>query len=52
MVLFEIAIMTGETPSARWLMIFPLIGVQFVFNVGAAMVAARLATNFDVIQIL
>ena len=52
-VLFVIALLTGESPSIRWLLIAPLLVVQFVFNLGASLIAARLTTHFvDVIQIL
>jgi teichoic acid transport system permease protein len=52
-VLFVIALLTGETPSPRWLVLVPLLAVQFVFNLGASFIAARLTTHFvDVIQIL
>ncbi len=53
LVLFAIAFITGEPPSFRWLLLFPMLLVQFIFNVGASLVAARLTTHFvDVIQIL
>ncbi len=52
-VLFAIAIITGEPPSFRWLLLFPMLGVQFLFNLGASFIAARMTTHFvDVIQIL
>ncbi|MEZ5246156.1 MAG: ABC transporter permease [Acidimicrobiales bacterium] len=53
LVLFGIALLTGESPSWRWFALIPLLVVQFVFNLGASMVAARLTTHFvDFIQIL
>ncbi len=52
-VMFAIALISGESPHVRWVFIVPLITVQLVFNVGAAMIAARAATHFvDTIQIL
>ena len=52
-VLYAIAIITGEPPSARWALLPLVVLVQLVFNLGAAMIAARTTTHFhDVIQIL
>lgn len=47
------AVVTGETPSPRWLLLVPTMAVLAVFNMGAAMYAAR-ATSIvrDVQQIL
>ncbi len=52
-VLYAVALLTGETPTWRWLMLPGVVAMMFVFNVGAAMVAARLTTHFkDTTQIL
>lgn len=52
-VLVVIALLTGESLTFRWLLLVPLLMVQFVFNLGASMIAARLTTHFvDIIQIL
>ena len=52
-VLFVVALLTGESPRWSWLLIAPLVVVQSVFNLGAAFVAARLASYFrDLLQIL
>jgi teichoic acid transport system permease protein len=52
-VLLFIALLTGEAPTFRWFLLIPLLVVQFVFNLGAALIAARLTTHFvDVLQIL
>lgn len=52
-VLFGVALATGEMPSWRWLVLAPVIALQFVFNLGAAMISARLTTHFvDITQIL
>jgi teichoic acid transport system permease protein len=52
-VLYAIALITGETITWRWLMLPGLIGMMFVFNLGAAMIAARMTTHFqDTTQIL
>jgi teichoic acid transport system permease protein len=48
-----VAVTSGETPSPRWLLLIPTMAVLAVFNLGAAMYAAR-ATSVvrDVQQIL
>jgi teichoic acid transport system permease protein len=52
-VLYAIAILTGETPTWRWLLLPAVIALVFVFNLGASMIAARLTTHFqDTTQIL
>lgn len=52
-VIFVVAILTGEPFHPRWFLIFPLFVVQVGFTLGAAMMAARLAHHFvDTIQIL
>lgn len=52
-VLYLVALLAGETPSIRWLSMIPFVALQFVFCLGAAMIAARMATHFiDTIQIL
>lgn len=51
--MFVILIIGGEFPRLTWLL-FPLVvAVQFVFNLGSAMVAARMTTHFrDTTQVL
>lgn len=52
-VLFVVALLTGESPRWSWIMLVPLLAVQFLFNLGASLVAARLTTHFaDLQQIL
>lgn len=52
-VLYAVAILSGETPHVRWLAMIPIIALQFLFSLGLALIAARLATHFvDTIQIL
>lgn len=52
-VLFGIALLTAEPITTRWLILPVVLAGQFVFNVGAAMIAARMTTHFqDVLQIL
>ena len=52
-VMFAFAILTGESPNLRWLLIFFVIAAQFVFNAGLAMIAARATAHFpDTTQIL
>lgn len=48
-----VAVITGEPLDIRWLWVVPLLAVQFVFSLGAALVAARMTTHFiDTLQIL
>lgn len=48
-----LALVTGQSPLWSWLALPVIIGVQFTFNLGAAMVAARMTTQFrDTTQIL
>lgn len=49
-VLFVIALLTGESFALRWFLLPLVVGVQFMFNLGAAMVAARLTTHFRDMQ--
>ena len=53
LVIGVVAVVTGETPSPRWLLLIPVMGVLAVFNLGTALFAAR-ATSVvrDVQQIL
>jgi teichoic acid transport system permease protein len=43
-VIYVVAVVSGETPALRWLVLPLFLAVQLVFNFGAAMLAAR-ATN-------
>ena len=52
-VVFAVALLTGQSPRASWLLLPAVLAVQFVFNMGASMVAARATTHFlDTTQIL
>ncbi len=52
-VMLVVALATGESMTVRWLAVLPLFGLQLVFNLGAAFVAARLTHHVrDVTQIL
>lgn len=52
-VMYGVALITGEAITWRWLMMPGVLGMMFVFNLGAAMLAARLTTHFrDTTQIL
>ena len=53
LVIGVVAVATGETPSPRWLLLIPVMGVLAIFSLGAALFAAR-ATSVvrDVQQIL
>jgi len=51
--MFGIVLVTGEEPAATWLLIIPVIALQFLFNLGIAMFVARLTHHFrDVTQVL
>lgn len=45
-VIFLVAIATGESVGPSWLIVFPLILVQLIFNAGLAMGASRLTARF------
>lgn len=49
-VIYVVALTTGEDPHLRWLLLPVLIGLQFVFNLGTALIAARATTHFQDIQ--
>ena len=53
LVIGVVAVVTGETPSPRWLLLIPVMGLLAIFNLGAALYAAR-ATSVvrDVQQML
>lgn len=51
--MFVVVLLTGEEPAWTWLLIFPMIALQFLFNAGASLFFARLANHFrDVVQVL
>ena len=53
LVMYAVALLSGEQPALRWLAIVPIVGLQAMFTMGAAFVAARMAVHFiDTIQIL
>lgn len=53
LVVYAVAVTTGETPSIRWLLFPAVLLVQFFFNLGIAMAAARATVHFrDIEQIL
>ncbi|MEX0825677.1 MAG: hypothetical protein WD184_02810 [Acidimicrobiia bacterium] len=45
-VMLAVALLTGETLSLRWLLILPIFGLQTLFVVGAAFIAARITFYF------
>ena len=52
-IIYLVAILTGEPFRWQWALLIPLLACQFVFNLGAAMMAARATTHFrDTTQIL
>jgi teichoic acid transport system permease protein len=52
-IIYVMALLTAEPFRWQWVLLLPLLGAQFVFNLGAAMVAARATTHFrDITQIL
>lgn len=46
LVLIFFAVVTGEKPHVAWLLLVAVILIQAVFNLGLAMVAARLTVHF------
>jgi teichoic acid transport system permease protein len=46
-VLFVIILIRGEPPTWYWLLIFPVLALQSVFNVGAGLLLARWGAGFD-----
>lgn len=52
-VMLIIALATGEQIAASWLLLVPVLALQFLFNLGAAFIMARLTDHFlDVQQFL
>ncbi|MFJ5550338.1 ABC transporter permease [Streptomyces sp. NPDC093225] len=52
-VVFAVAIAFGNYPSASWLLVVPVLFLQFVFNTGLAMVMARMgAKTPDLAQLM
>ncbi|WP_433856548.1 ABC transporter permease [Streptomyces kronopolitis] len=52
-VLSVILLFAGQTPTWSWLLVFPALTLQFVFNTGLAMVMARLgAKTPDLAQLM
>lgn len=52
-VLYIVALLTGADLSLRWILLIPLLCLQFVFNTGAALITARIGSHFaDTTQIL
>lgn len=52
-VMFVVALLTGETPAVEWLLVIPFFIVQTVFNAGVALMAARAVHHVpDVQQVL
>ncbi|MEM9035812.1 MAG: ABC transporter permease [Actinomycetota bacterium] len=53
LVLIVTLFITGETPALRWLVLVPILVLQYLVNVGGALCAARLGNGFrDLGQIL
>lgn len=52
-VMFIVAMLTGEAPALTWLLVIPLFAVQVVFTAGVALVTARMVSHLaDVEQLL
>ncbi|BBB01235.1 putative ABC transporter membrane protein [Actinacidiphila reveromycinica] len=52
-VLLAIVLMTGEVPDASWLLMFPALLCQWVFNTGLALIVARLGSKMtDLSQLM
>lgn len=51
--MYLIVLGTGERPAWTWLLMLPIVLLQLMFNIGAAMFVARLADRYrDVLQVL
>lgn len=44
-VMYIYCVILGERPTLSWLLVFPLVAILTVFNVGVALVAARLTVH-------
>lgn len=44
-VLFAVAVGFGSYPSLSWLLILPVLALQFLFNIGLALIMARLGSK-------
>lgn len=52
-VLVAIVLMTGELPDPSWLLVIPALLLQAVFNIGAALIVARLGAEVtDLAQLM
>lgn len=52
-VLVAIILMTGEVPDSSWLLIFPALFTQWIFNTGLALIVARLGSKMtDLAQLM
>lgn len=49
-VMLVVAVATGEQPRLRWLLLAPVVALQAAFNLGTALVVARLADSFRDVQ--
>lgn len=51
--MFAVVLITGEEPAWTWLLIIPMILIQFVFNAGLALFMARLSSHLrDLVQVV
>ena len=51
--MFVICLVTGEELSWHWALIVPIVALQLLFNMGAALVCARIGARFrDFVQVL
>lgn len=51
--MFAIVLLTGEEPGWTWLLVVPISAVQLLFNLGLAMMVARLADRYrDILQVV
>ncbi|MEU6851682.1 ABC transporter permease [Actinacidiphila alni] len=52
-VLLAIVLMTGEVPTMKWLLLFPALFTQWIFNTGLALIVARLGSKMtDLAQLM
>ena len=52
-VMFAVVLLTGEPVTPAWLLVVPVFALQVVFNLGFALVAARMADRYrDLLNVL
>lgn len=50
LVMFGVLVLTGEYPTVHWLLVVPVMVIQFFFSAGIAMATARVTFHFRDVQ--